>query len=330
MQLKNEYMRPPSSIVQQSFLNFAMTLDQSITAANKKLAGSISSKNTRKLICNNFAAWLEVNGTKLEKIQNAISAHIVDYVQYRASGNQEQGIRPLSIGSLKNLQSALNQMVNAHRPKNSERRLQGQIAGIGKRDRTGSKRPPTVEELSQIMRKAEALNEPGFVVMLHLERLLGLRAQEALRFFDALKRYQKLNAGVADANGFVDVYDGCKGGRARTSQMIESKKAETLQVIQQALKLGVAQGGMLLQGKKPGLHVARQRYHYLCKKVGLVGEISGHSLRYLYATDKLYELNALGFSRKEASQWVARVLGHGASRDRYVNMVYGRSLLNKD
>jgi integrase len=302
-----------------------MTLDRSILAANKVLAGSFSSKHTRQLICLNFVEWLAGKGITIEKIQNATPEHIVDYVQYRSKGNQEQGIRPLSTGSLKNIQSALNQMVNAHRPKSSSRRLHGQIEGVGKRDRTGSKRPPTEAEFAQIMLNAQALDEPGFAVMLQLERLLGLRAQEALRFLDALQRYQKLNVGVAQVRDLIDVYDGTKGGRARTTQMIQSRKAETLEVIQQALSIGAAQGGVLLKGKKAGLNAARQRYHYLCKKVGLVGDISGHSLRYLYATDKLHEQKALGMTRKEAAQWVARVLGHGASRDRYVRMVYGRS-----
>jgi integrase len=135
--------------------------------------------------------------------------------------------------------------------------------------------------------------------------------------------YVKINQSVDMTSAFIDIFEGTKGGRARTVEMIQARKEETIAVILQSLAYAKDNSGHLLVGNKLGLKAARSIYHYLCIQAGLVGEISMHSLRYLYATEKLQELKAQGFTRKEAGQWVARSLGHEASRDRYVRRVYG-------
>lgn len=53
-----------------------------------------------------------------------------------------------------------------------------------------------------------------------------------------------------------------------------------------------------------------------------------HSLRYAYAVDKIRELNADGYSRQEALAMTAGLLGHGASRARYVTQVYGKTIVD--
>ena len=59
-----------------------------------------------------------------------------------------------------------------------------------------------------------------------------------------------------------------------------------------------------------------------------MGKYAPHSLRYAFAVDKLIELRDLGFNRKEAGSFVAQWLGHGASRDRYVSMIYGKAVVH--
>jgi Integrase len=101
----------------------------------------------------------------------------------------------------------------------------------------------------------------------------------------------------------------------------------TLVAIHAALVFARTHGGYLLVGAKPGLKSARSKYHRLAREVGLVGQHAPHSLRYAYATEKLIELRDGGFNRKEAASRVARFLGHGATRDRYISQVYGRTVI---
>lgn len=301
-----------------------MSIAHSVAVSNKLLAGARATQKSRRLISMNFISWLIARGIHLEKIQKAGPQYVLDYLQYRQSGDPEKGNKPLSIGSLKNIQSTLNQVINVHRSKDDPRRIVSTETQIGARDRRGSKRPPTEAEYQLILTNAQKTGEAGFVLMLQMERLLGLRGQEALCCVAAFTKYLKCNLQPETSSMFVDVIDGTKGGRARSTEMIASRKLETWQVIKSAIDYAKSHGGHLLVGKKPDLKAARNRYHYLCRQVGLTGEVSGHALRYAFAVEKLTELKNLGLSRKEAAQWVARVLGHGASRDRYVRMVYGR------
>ena len=302
-----------------------MTISYSIAVSNKLLAGSRATQKSRRLISVNFASWLVVQGIHLEKIQKAEPQHVLDYLKHRQIGDLANGVKPLSVGSLKNIQSTLNQVVNVHRSKDDPRRIVSSQTEIGARDRRGSKRPPTEAEYQTILANARKTGEEGFVLMLQLERLLGLRAQEALCCVAELTKYLRCNPVIENASMFIHVVDGTKGGRARSTEMIASRTEQTWQIIQLAVNYAQSQDGHLLIGKRAGLKAARNRYQYLCRQVGLVGEVSGHALRYGYAVEKLAELKNLGLTRKEAGQWVARCLGHGASRDRYVRMVYGRA-----
>ncbi len=301
-----------------------MSVPHSISAANAVLGGSKSTLNTRRLIALQLSEWLKTQGVSLEKIQNASSEQIKAYLLHRQAGDPEKGVKPLGMGSLKNVQSVLNKVVNAFRPATHPRRDAIREVELGQRSRRGTKRPPTDQEYAEAIQKAIAMGEQGFVLMLKLERLLGLRGQEALCCIPAFKRYLAMHCVQENASIYVGIVDGTKGGRARSVEIIAGRKNETWEVVNQAVSYAKENNGYLVRGKKPGLKFARSRYQYLCRKIGLVGEISGHALRYGYAIEKLTELKELGMTRKEASQWVARSLGHGASRDRYVRLVYGQ------
>ena len=301
-----------------------MSISHSISAANTILGGSKSTQNTRRLISLQFIEQLKTQGISLEKIQTASSEQIKNHLLYRQEGDPEKGLKPLSVASLKNVQSVLNKVVNVFRPATHPRREAIRAVELGQRSRRGTKRPPTDQEYVEAMQKAIATGEQGFVLMLRLERQLGLRGQEALCCIPALKRHLAMHPVQESPSMFVAVTDGTKGGRARSVEVIASRKDEIWEVISQAVEYAKGNNGYLLSGKKPGLKSARSRYQYLCRKIGLAGEISGHSMRYAYTVEKLTELKELGMTRKEASQWVARSLGHGASRDRYVRLVYGQ------
>jgi integrase len=316
--------KAPLIFVSFSSSGVAMSIPHSISAANALLGGSKSTQSTRRLISLQLVAWLETQGVYLEKIQAATSDQVQDYLFHRQKGDSERDIKPLRMGSLKNLQSAINKVVNVHRPATHPRREAIRGVKLGQRSRRGTKRPPTDQEYAEAIQKAIETSEQGFVLMLKLERLLGLRAQEALCCIPALKRHLAMHPVQDSASIYVGIADGTKGGRARSVEIIANRKDETWEVINQAVCYAKENKGHLLNGKKPGLKSARSRYQYLCRKVGLVGEISGHALRYAYAVEKLTELKELGMTRREASQWVARSLGHGASRDRYVRLVYGQ------
>lgn len=259
------------------------------------------------MISINFASWLAFKSIHVEKIQKAEPQHKLDYLKHRQAGDLANGVKPLSVGTLKNIQSTLHQVINVHRSKDDPQRIVSSQTEIDARGRRGSKRSATEAEYQTFLAKARTTGEEGFDLMLQLERLLGLRAQEALCCVAELTKYMKCNPVTENGSMFVHVVDGTKGGRARSTEMIASCKAQTWHVIQQAIGYAKSHDGYLLTGKRAGLKAARNRYQYLCRQVGLAGEVSGHSMRYGYAVEKLTELKNLGLTRKEA--------GHG-SRER--------------
>lgn len=298
----------------------------SVARANHILAGAKSTRKARRQHASAFLSWCSKQGEGLPRLQDASKELVIKYLHYRQHGNPAAGVKAVSIGTLRNIQSSLNAMINLNRAASDARRLTSFETGLPMRSRIGKKRPITDAEFAAAIEKALVIGEPGFVLMLQLERYLGLRGQEALMIWRALQRFQIAKAARGQAPERLEVLEGTKGGRYRAIEFIEAKRDQTLEFLDQAFTYASQNDQVLLKGKKATLLSARTRYTNLCQKIGLVGEIAPHSLRYAYATEKLTELHASGMTRKQASQWVAMNLGHGTSRDRFVRSVYGRSV----
>jgi hypothetical protein len=249
---------------------------------------------------------------------------MIEYINFRLSGDQSNGIKPVQLATAKNIQSCLNVLVNANRDADDKRQLSSKDTGLPTRSRLGKKRAITDEEFSEVICRAQMLGDAGFVLVLKLERLIGLRCQEALMINDGLQRFMQMRFVAKEEPQFFEVLQGAKGGRYRAAEFIKSRQAQTLNCLEEAARHLKQNNGYLLRGKSSGLKSALLRYHNLCRKLGLVGEIAPHSFRYAYAQEKIRELQASGRTAKEASRWAALFLGHGVSRDRFIRMVYGQ------
>jgi site-specific recombinase XerC len=290
----------------------------SVVVANNQLGGAKITKVQRKRICKQFIDWCFEENYPLNSLKDATSETVGGYIQYL----KQQGV---SIGTLHNRLASIRRAMAALGSKPDEVGITAKALGLPSRDRSGTKVPIPDATLEISIADARAMGEEGFALMLRLERLLGLRGLESLMSVLDLERYAIEARELLSAE--ISITRGTKGGRKRYTDVLHARASETLATIHSALVFARAHGGYLLAGAKPGLKSARSKYHRLARAVGLTGQYAPHSLRYAYATEKLIELRDAGMNRKEASSQVAKFLGHGITRDRYVSKVYGRTVI---
>ncbi len=209
-------------------------------------------------------------------------------------------------------------------------KISAKALGLEARSRKGTKVPISDEMFFEAVGRANDLGYPGLALVLKLERFLGMRGLEGLMSGKVLQQYYK--EAQARLNGDVTpqfrLVDGTKGGRPRVIRAVERFSRDAMDAIAEAVAFGALNGGYLINGPTPGLKSARATYHRLAQEAGLVGVYAPHSLRYAYAVDKITEMRDAGFSRQEALEATAELLGHGPSRGRYVSQVYGRSVVH--
>lgn len=289
----------------------------SVHVANAKLGGARSTKAQRKLIGDKFIDWCFLNN----HVFNSVVGVTLEMVQAYFKELQLEGI---SAATQHNRLSAIRRAMQALNCDPNTKGLSAKEVGLAPRNRAGTKMPIPDEVFEKVIAKASGLNEPGFVIALKLQRLLGLRGLESLMVVTTLEKYA-LEASEL-FNDRVPISRGTKGGRPRVTTVIRGRALETLQTIREALLFMRLHGGFLIVGGKSGLKSAVSKYRRKAMEIGLVGQYSPHSLRYAFCIDKLIELRDAGYNRKEATSLVANYLGHGDSRGRYVSQVYGKTV----
>jgi len=203
-------------------------------------------------------------------------------------------------------------------------RLSNGSLGISGSSRAGTKRPMS-REVFELFRVAVQAIDPGIAMALELQLEFGLRAEESVRSVKSLADWlHSLSNPVTD--GFVTVIHGTKGGKTRRSPSLD--KARAADTVRRALDLSKQSGGRLI--RKQTLKQAMDRYHYVVRRVGMVGEQAPHGLRYGYATEHLMRMRDAGVSRREAAAGVSTFLGHGDGRGTWVEQVYGREALSSE
>lgn len=292
--------------------------NHSVVVANNQLGGAHATKMQRKIICKDFIAWCFTNGYPI----NALSEATLLMIQAYIKSLKEAGI---SVATMHNRLASIRRAMRALGEDPDVAGITAKTVGLESRDRSGVKEPIPDTLLEIAIAKALELNEPGFAIALRLQRLLGHRGLESLMSVSELEKYAIEASQLVSAN--MGITKGTKGGRPRITDVIHARANETLSTIQQAL-VHMRKHGFLVEGGKSGLKSARSKYHRLSAEVGLVGKYSPHSLRYAFACEKIAELRDLGYNRIEALSLVAKYLGHGASRNRYVSQIYGRSVVH--
>lgn len=294
----------------------------SISVANNQLGGAYTSKAARTRHGRAFLDFCHFNGRSLIDIKHTTFDLLKDWVTSLKAANLKSGTINNKVASIR----ALCEQRGACLEKLGLTDTAG--LGVDVRNRKGTKLPVTDEIFATAVAQAISANEIGFVHALKLERYLGLRGTEAMMSTTALKTYAKQAHVIVQSQlSPVHIKDGTKGGRPRDVAVIEQYASETFQAITEALAFASQNNGFLIVGKAgTGLKGARAKYHRLATKFGLTGVYSPHSLRYRYCVDKLMELHEAGVPRNEALSFASECLGHGASRTRFVSMVYGRSV----
>ncbi|MEY4584391.1 MAG: hypothetical protein RJB10_888 [Pseudomonadota bacterium] len=290
----------------------------SIVVANAKTGGAFITKVQRKRICKSMVEWC----FSRQYLINSMTDVTVDMVREYMTELKAKGI---STATLHNRLASIRVAMTALGSDPDALGITANSVGLAPRSRTGTKVPIPNELLEIAIAKAIEEGEPGFALCLRLQRLLGLRGLESVMSISALEKFALEASEFAKSE--IHITKGTKGGRPRMTTVIQARAAETLQTIHAAL-IHMKDHGYLIQGTKLGLKTARSHYHLVAKNVGLVGKYAPHSLRYAFAVEKLVELRDLGFNRKEAGSFVAQWLGHGSSRDRYVSMVYGKTVIH--
>ena len=200
-------------------------------------------------------------------------------------------------------------------------KLSNGALGISGSSRAGTKSPMS-REVFEHFRVAIQVIDPGIAMALELQLEFGLRAEESVRSVKSLADWLHALANPV-TDGFVTVIHGTKGGKTRRSPSLD--RARAADTVRRALDLSKQSGGRLI--RKQTLKQAMDRYHYVVRRVGMVGEQAPHSLRYRYATEHLMRMRDAGVSRREAAAGVSTFLGHGDGRGTWVEQVYGREAL---
>lgn len=190
--------------------------------------------------------------------------------------------------------------------------------GVSGASRKGTKAPLSKEAFIEFVFNAFVVDQ-GVAMALELQHEFGLRAAEAVCSVKSLAEWHRaLSNPIAD--GFITVVHGTKGGKTRRSPPLDQQHA--VQLVARAMEMSAARNGKLI--RKATLKEAMSRYHYVVRKIGMIGEQAPHSLRYAYAVEQLRRMKANGMSRHQAAAGVSTWLGHGDGRGTWVELVYCR------
>lgn len=286
---------------------------QSFLAALRQAAGKTGSHLTRENREQHLARFAEQcwkAGYQVNSIEQIKDKHIRRYVEARlADAASKRTVQ----NELANIRKALRGAGRAQYADGDE--ISNKALGISGASRIGKKTAMPDADLAKFQDAASRL-EPGVAVCLALQRELGLREKEAVMSVGSLKTWERQLV----VSGAVNVLHGTKGGRARQTPAIDRERA--LAAVSAAIALAKTQGGRLIP--RDDLETALDRYSYVCRRVGMTGELASHSLRYAYAQDQLKALLRDGMPQKEARAAVSMYLGHGDGRGRWVAMIYAR------
>ncbi len=261
-----------------------------------------------------FARFLWRAGYQVHTVAQVKEKHVVAWVDDMMSRNCSK--RTIA-NNLAHVRTALEGI----KRRSFADKLSNDTLGVSGSSRAGTKRPMSREVFAQFRVAVDAI-DPGIAMALELQLEFGLRAEESVRSVKSLADWLRaLSNPVTD--GFVTVIHGTKGGKTRRSPSLDRVRATD--TVRHALDLSKQAGGRLI--RKQTLKQAMDRYHYVVRRVGMVGEQAPHSLRYRYATEHLQRMKEAGVSKREAAAGVSTFLGHGDGRGTWVEQVYGRQVV---
>lgn len=231
---------------------------------------------------------------------------IYRYVQWR----QESGISPRTVqNEISHIRRALRgvgrDLGDLFDPKNNFSSVR---LGMEKGTRT-NKSPPADTAL------IEKIERPDIKAACRLQVALGLRQAEAIQSGKSLSTWKtKLTAAHRDGRAvFLEVRDGTKGGRCRTTYLPAHAVAAALQAVKDALPF--VHREHLIEAST--LKAARKAYERACSTAGF----ASHGLRRDFAV-RQYLYYRGEHNEREALRLLCQDLGHGDGRGRWVKGNY--------
>ena len=272
--------------------------------------GSVKTKRDRIQTMQRFHAFLRGNNIQIRHVGEIKARYIEAYIAERREH--------VGVGTLQNemahmrvtLEKAGKTKLAAHE------RLTNKALGASGRSREGTKTACPDDKYRAALAIVSS-RDPGVAAAMQLQRVFGLRAQEAVRSVKSLKTWERQ---LADGRRTISVTYGTKGGRPRETLVLDRRQA--IKTVRDALNIAKERGGKLID--KPDLKSALYRYTDMTRRAGLTGEHSNHSLRYAWARDCMRALESDGLSREEALAQTSQYLGHGEGRGRWLKSVYLR------
>lgn len=273
--------------------------------------GSFKTVHDRQNVASRLGDYLRMNNIQIKEVQHLKTAHIVGYI----SSRKDSGI---GLRTLQNEMSSIRVMLkeaNREQFAKSEN-LSNKMLGISGASRDGTHLAMPESMFSNICNQLKEVDLDVHSCAL-LQRHLGLRAEEAIQGCKSLKTWTK----QLEKGDVVRVIFGTKGGRARDTRVINIQTAK--EVIALALTRMKNNGGKIIN--KADLKSAMNRYHYVMRKCGCVGEYASHSLRYTYADERVDAYLLQNFTLQESEGMTSLDLGHGDGRGRYIRQVYRKN-----
>jgi hypothetical protein len=251
------------------------------------------------------------NGFELDNLSDVTEEHMAEYVRLRVAA----GDKPRSV---QNGLSAVRRTLH-HRNRGTfadSDALKSPALGCPPGSRAGTNEAMPQAEVDALLSDAGELDD-GLECVLRLERLLGLRRQEAIM------STQSLDAWAAQLTTAARIYveHGSKGGRPRWARV--SDREACLDAVQRAIAVRDKRDGVLIE--KPSLYQALKRYEYFMGRTRLAKK--GHSLRYSYSHERMADDRTAGFDDDTALTRVVEDLGHGSGRGRWGRDIYLRSVV---
>jgi Integrase/Phage integrase, N-terminal len=278
--------------------------------------GAFESRKNSRHIWEPFFRFLDELDMLPRRVRDVPIAAIMLYLHHCLS-------RGLAVGTVRNIATEIRVVMK--RCGRDIDHFTNKHFGLATRHREGKKRPPTQKEIREVHGRARRADH-GVYLLVRIQELFGLRRVEAVRSAPDYDRWARLLAGGANA---VPVRRGPKGGRPRRTHIIEHRREETVALLREAARYCRAHGGRLLRGRRNNLEGSLNRLKALYRTIGLKGEISGHSLRYLYAHVKAIEYLDKGIPEYEVLLMISCDLGHGPSRCGFTLRTYLRGLAHR-
>lgn len=291
------------------------TLKEQMIKAARAAGGGSRTRAKREEAAARFHDWLRANNQQQRKIEDVAKVGLVSawIASIESADRNKQNLMSLLRGMFR--AAGFEKFADAGK----NRLLTNKALGISGASRDGTHRPPTASEWQSVSERLQAPQYAREATLFELARTLGLRVEEAVQSVRSLKDWlRQLERGSP-----VRALHGTKGGKARDIFVPHLLRPAALAAVRNALALTRQHPeGYLVD--KPDLKSALTRAQTVADAVGLVGEISPHSLRCDFAWKLADQLRAEGYDKASVLAQVSMSLGHGDGRGRYCAQVYLR------